>query len=193
MLASRDTILVLLVLAIGTAWWLGRLSEKEEDARRLKPHEPDYYMENFTQSAMDAAGMLHHRLSADLMLHYPDDDSTELVRPLLEVYNEASTPWRVRAEKGWVSANNEVVLLTGEVHIWRDGEDGRREMDVLTRDVRVLPRERYAETDKAARIHSPGVLYNAVGMRAVFKEDRLELLSRVRGRHESQGNDSENS
>ncbi|MGQ0657403.1 MAG: LPS export ABC transporter periplasmic protein LptC [Chromatiales bacterium] len=184
MLNTRNSVLLLLLLAVATGWLLQRLSSEEGAGRALKAHEPDYYMEDFTQSRMNERGQLHHRLTAELMLHYPDDDSTELVRPVLAVYNEAPTPWQVRAEKGWVSADSELVLLTGEVHIWRDGANGERELDVLTRDLRVRPRERYAETDKPARIHAPGVLYNAVGMRAIFKENRLELLSRVRGRHE---------
>jgi len=189
-LNTRIAILLLLLLTAGTGWFLQRLSREDDAGRALKAHEPDYYMENFTQSTMNEQGSLQHRLTAELMLHYADDDTTELVHPMLDVYNEAPTPWHVKAEKGWVSANSEVVLLTGEVHIWRDGKNGERELDVLTRDLRVLPRERYAETDKAARIHSPGVLYNAVGMRAIFKEDRLELLSRVRGRHETQSENS---
>lgn len=191
-MSFRNIFLLLVLAAAATAWWLSRLGDGAERSQRLKAHEPDYYMENFTQTTMNAAGGPLHRLSAEMMLHYPDDDSTELVRPVLEVYNEAATPWRVRAEKGWVSANSDVVLLTGEVHIWRDSENGERELDVLTRDLRVLPRERYAETDKPTRIHAPGVLYTAVGMRAVFQEDRLELLSRVRGRHEPEGSNSEN-
>lgn len=184
MLNPRSTLLALLLVTVTTGWLLQRLTADKSEGRALKAHEPDYYMENFTQSRMNEQGKLHHRLSAELMLHYADDDSTELVRPVLAVYNEAPTPWQVRAEKGWVSANREIVLLTGEVHIWRDGSNGERELDVFTRDLRVRPDERYAETAKPTRIRGPGVLYHAVGMRAVFKENRLELLSRVRGRHE---------
>ncbi len=190
MLNQRTILLLAVLLAATTAWWLSELGSGDRATRVLQAHEPDYYMENFTQSRMNEDGKLHHRLTAEMMLHYPDDDSTELVKPVLEVYNEGPLPWRVRAEKGWISANNDVVLLTGEVHIWRDDENGMRELDVLTRDLRVLPKQRYAETDKAARIHSPGVLYNAVGMRAIFNENRLELLSRVKGRHESANENS---
>ena len=184
MISVRNVALVLVVIAALTAWWLSKLDESGGGGRELKAHEPDYYMENFTQSTMDEQGRLHHRLSAELMLHYPDDDTTEMVKPILEVYNDGPMPWHVRAEKGWISANNDVVLLTGQVHIWRDREDGRREIDVVTRDLRVLPREQYAETDKSARIRGEGVQYDAVGMRASFEQSRLELMSRVKGRHE---------
>jgi lipopolysaccharide export system protein LptC len=173
-----------MLTAAATFWWLSKVGIDDGQKAGRKAHEPDYYMQNFTTSTMDEQGKLAHRLSAEMMLHYADDDSTELVKPVLDVYNDEPSPWRVRADKGWVSANNEVVLLTGAVHIWRDGPDGVRELDVKTRDLRVLPKDRYAETDKAATLTGQGVEYNAVGMRAIFKEGRLELLSRVKGRHE---------
>ncbi|MFO1435833.1 MAG: LPS export ABC transporter periplasmic protein LptC [Gammaproteobacteria bacterium] len=184
MINMRVVLLVLLLLAFITFWWLSKLGVDETADHGRKPHEPDYYMQNFTQSTMNEQGTLHHRLSADMMLHYPDDDSTELVKPVLEVYNEGPLPWHVGAEKGWVSANNDVVLLSGAVHIWRDDAAGARDLDVQTRDLRVLPKDRYAETDKEATLTGRGVQYHSVGMRAIFKESRLELLSRVKGRHE---------
>jgi lipopolysaccharide export system protein LptC len=184
MINIRVVVLALLLVAAATFWWLSKVGVDDGEKAATKAHEPDYYMQNFTQSTMDERGRLANRLSAEMMLHYADDDSTELVKPILDVYNDGPSPWRVRADKGWVSANNEVVLLTGAVHIWRDDLNGERELDVVTRDLRVLPKDRYAETDKEATIAGPGVQYNAVGMRAIFKENRLELLSRVKGRHE---------
>lgn len=189
-MTRRTAILLLLLAAVGSGWLLQRLQEAERRGARQQGHDPDYFMEHFTQTTMNEQGQMHHRLNAELMLHFPDDDSTELVRPKLEVYNEAPAPWHVTAEKGWVSANKDVVLLTGEVQIWREGEDGQREVEVITRDLRVLPHERYAETDQAATIRAPGTVYHAVGMRANFNEDRLELLNRVRGRHEVKSENS---
>lgn len=180
----RTGVLVLLLTVAASGWLLQQLEELDRREGDLQSHDPDYFMENFTQTTMNAEGRPQHRLNADLMLHYPDDGSTELVRPKLEVYNEAPSPWHVMADKGWVNKDNDLVLLTGEVQIWREGEDGRREVEVITRDVRVLPRDRYAETDQAATIRAPGTVYHAIGMRAKLNEDTLELLNRVRGRHE---------
>jgi lipopolysaccharide export system protein LptC len=133
---------------------------------------------------MDMTGQIKHRLQAKMMVHYPDDGSTELVQPLLEVYNADTQPWHVKSERGWVSARHDLVLLQGEVQIWRETAAGQREIEVLTSDVRVLPDDRYAETAQAAIIRAPRTEYHAVGMRAWFNENRLELLKQVRGHHE---------
>ncbi len=182
--------LALLGVVLLTGWWLYDLDREARRAKALKTHEPDYFMENFVRTQMDTDGQVKHRLRARLMLHYPDDDSTELVQPLLEVYNADQPPWHVKSERGWVSANHDLVLLQGEVQIWRETAAGEREFEVLTRDVRVLPGDNYAETAQPAVIRAPHTEYHAVGMRAWFNEDRMELLKQVRGRHEVHGNAS---
>lgn len=187
MFERRTLILLLILLAAASGWLLYRLGLGERVSTPKPKHDPDYYMENFVQSTMDKDGRLHHRLRAELMLHYPDDDSTELVRPVLEVYNEAPTPWHIAADKGWISANNKLVLLTGKVHMWQDNAAGQRQFDVVTRDVRILPDTRYAETSQPAVIRSPRMEYHCVGVRAYFDQNIFELLNQVRGRHEVKG------
>jgi len=177
-------ILLLSLLVGGSAWLLDRL---EEDAPRVaapQRHDPDWYMEDVTEHAMNAAGELERKLVAERMVHYPDDGSTELVRPRLELYNGDPEPWHVVADRGWVSAGNEVILLYGEVEIWRNHQDGGRELEVLTTDLRVLPEQQYAETDNAATIRTRTTVTQAVGMRARFAASRLELLQRVTSRYE---------
>lgn len=179
-------VLALLALAAGTTWLLDELDVGPQGPQLRQSHEPDYYLERFTELAMDAEGAPLRRLSAEFMVHYPDDDSSELVSPRLELYNAGSAPWHVIAERGWVGADGEVVLLYGAVEIWRDAADGHREIEVHTRDLRVLPDERYAESDNPTTIRNRTTVTHAVGMRADFQARRLELLSRVRSRHDVQ-------
>ncbi|MCC7412448.1 MAG: LPS export ABC transporter periplasmic protein LptC [Gammaproteobacteria bacterium] len=178
------TVLGLLAALVVTGWLLGRLDDGSGRGAVKVRHDPDWYMENFTQRAMDASGAIARRLSADFMVHYPDDDSSELVRPVLELYNEDPEPWRVIAERGWVGANGEVVLLYGSVEIWRNAPEGGREIEVLTRDLRVLPEEQYAESDHPTTIRKRMTVTHAVGMRADFGAKRLELLTKVRSRYD---------
>ena len=177
-------LLVLLTSAVLTGWVLERYDDDKRVARKTQDHDPDYYMENFVRTAMDAEGIVKDRLRADFMVHYPDDDTSELVQPHMEIYNEADKPWHVVAERAWVGSGNEVVLLYGEVEIWRPGAGGERRIEVLTRDLRVLLQEDYAETDHPATIRSPNTVVNAIGMRANFGRNRIELVDQVRSRHD---------
>ncbi len=140
-------------------------------------------MEGFTRTAMDDRGQVTTRLYAERMYHYPDDDSTRLVRPRIEIL-QAGPPWYAAAETGFVDAQGEVVLLRGEVRVWRDDAAGGRALEVITTRMRVLPARRYAETDDPITLVTPESVTHAVGMRGDLRYNRLELLQEVRTRYE---------
>mgnify|MGYP001811965215 CR=1 FL=1 len=182
--SSWTSALFFVALGALTFWLWQQLDEGQEPVAKKKDHEPDYYIEHMVRRSMDETGAVRNILYADMVLHYPDDDSTELTKPRLEIYNGRQDPWYVIAETGWISSGNEVVLLHGEVEIWREGNEGERSFEVLTSELRVLPQEKYAETDNEATINSPSSVTTSIGLRANFAHDRLELLERVRSRHE---------
>jgi lipopolysaccharide export system protein LptC len=178
------TTLAVVLLSIGSFWMLHRLEleQRNADARRL--HEPDYYIDNMVRRTLGSEGQVANVLRAQRLVHFPDDDSTELASPHLEIYNGAVEPWHVVAERGWVSSGNEVVLLHGPVEIWRQNKAGERVYQVLTSELRVLPKEQYAESANPTTIIAPATVSHSVGMRANFAHERLELLNQVRARHE---------
>lgn len=186
-MANSGLLSALSFVALGAlSFWLWQyLDEDAASTQPKQPHEPDYYIEDMVRNTLDETGAVANVLYADLVTHYPDDDSTELSNPRMEIYNGATDPWYVIAESGWVSSGNEVVLLHGEVEIWRLDEAGVRKFEVLTTELRVLPKEQYAETDDPATITSATTITKTIGMRANFAHDRLELLKQVKTRHET--------
>ena len=174
--------LVLSFLAIGSAWLLNELIDDKSGSTVLLRHDPDYYMENFSTITMEDDGTPKNKLLAEYMAHYPDDNTIELLKPKLEVYRENKTPIYITADKGWVTANNEVILLKGAVKLWQDNNDGERKLEVNTSDVKILTKLEYAETDKYATIAAKRTTASATGVRAYFKESRIELLNNVHGK-----------
>jgi LPS export ABC transporter protein LptC len=57
-------------------------------------------------------------------------------------------------------------------------------LHIVTSDLQVKPDDEIAETDNEATITSDEFLINAVGMKADFNNDTLELRSRVRGHYD---------
>ncbi|MDA0821876.1 MAG: LPS export ABC transporter periplasmic protein LptC [Proteobacteria bacterium] len=176
--------LVFAFFGVLTYWIWQQIDEDESRTVHTRIHEPDYHIEDMVRNTLDETGALKNVLYSDLVTHYPDDDTTELANPRLEIYNGNSEPWYVIAESGWISSGNEVVLLHGEVEIWRQDAEGRREFEVLTSELRVLPQEQYAETADPATIINKTTTTDTIGMRANFAHDRLELLKQVKTRHE---------
>jgi lipopolysaccharide export system protein LptC len=173
------TALILIPLAIFSAWFLERLSEDDNVRKNLLSHDPDYYMEDFTTLTMNQDGTPKNKLFADYMAHYQDDDTTELLEPKLEIYRDNKPPIFVTADKGWVTADNEVILLTGDVYLRQDDINGVLELEIITSDARILLEQNYAETDKPITITGKRTTVKSVGIRAYLQQERFELLNNV--------------
>ena len=171
---------VLAVLAVASSLWLAQVGELEEQKTRFTGHAPDLTMDEFQVTTMGEDGNPLRRLSAAHMAHYNDTRTKELRRPHLVVYQEDAEPWHVASERGWVSAENDVLMLLGKVDIWRNYPDGKREIHIETEDLRVLPHEEFAETELPVTISTPESLTRGTGMRAYLGESRVQLLSMVR-------------
>jgi lipopolysaccharide export system protein LptC len=184
MLNNRTIIGVLLLLGGVTSLWLMRLEEEPGVATKEVQHVPDSYMENFTRTDMDENGLVKGKLTAEYMRHFPDDGSTELLRPRFEIYNGGSNPWYIRAERGWGSADYELIKLYGDVHIWNNDAQGGRNVEVITEELHAWPKTKYTETDKAATIITPSSITQGIGLRTYLGSKQLELLNEVKTHYE---------
>jgi len=175
----------LLCLVALTAWWSWELDESALPAI-VRPGEPDYTLTAFVRTRTDTDGGLSERLDSPLLVHFTDGGGTELVRPWLRFYTAGEPDWQVVAERAWVDESRDVILLHGEVEGWREGADGSRETEFLTRDLRALRSARYAETDASGILRKGPTSSFGVGLRIDLARDRLTLLSNVRSLHRPQ-------
>lgn len=136
-------------------------------------------MEDFTTVTMKQDGTPKSSLYAVHMAHYPDNDTSELLQPKMELFRNTRLPLYVSADKGWVTSDNEVILLKGNVQLWEDDASGNRILQVNTSSARVLVEQNYAETDQAATIKTKRTTIDGIGLRAYFDDSRLEILKDV--------------
>ncbi|HLA74459.1 MAG TPA: LPS export ABC transporter periplasmic protein LptC [Gammaproteobacteria bacterium] len=176
-------ILLALLLVAGLSQWVRNLNGDGKPARSLS-HQPDYTMDDFTITAMGPTGKPKHQLQARYMAHYPDDGSTEFTQPHLTVYRDKGAPWHLYSERGWMSAERKFVLFRGDVLMENPQAPPSRIVRMVTKDLRVVVDEEFAETDQAVTIRSKTSVTHGVGMHAYLKEGRLQLLSKVRGTYE---------
>lgn len=181
----RKLALILVVIAAISYWALDKLTEDDLAKLSKLAHYPDYYMENFTTITMNQDGKPKNKLYADYMAHYPDDNTSELHQPELEIFRENKQPIHVRSDRGWVTSNNEVILLKGNVYLYQNDDNGKLKTELLAEDAKVLVGEKYAETDNPTTLINGKSTTTAVGMRAYLQEQRLEFLSNVRTTIES--------
>lgn len=180
----RPMLALLLVAAALASWWL-RESAAPVTAQPVKkegPREIDYYITGFDITQMTEAGRPAHRLRAARAHHFTDDDTTELQQPRLTVFQLDAPPWQVDAEGALVSADGSLILLSGAVAIERAGSDSARPVQIKTSNLRVQPKQDYAETDEKVRVETDRDWLDATGMQAWFRPpSRLKFLSQVKG------------
>lgn len=180
MFSDRWKLIIILVVVAGFSYWaLEKLTEDDATKLNKLAHYPDYYMENFTTLTMNQDGTPKNRLNAVYMAHYPDDNTSELHKPELEIFRVDRPPIMVTADNGWVTSDNDVILLSGNVYLHQNDEFGNLKVELIAEDARVLVDQKYAETDKAATLITKRSVTNSIGMRAYLQEQRMEFLSNV--------------
>ncbi len=135
---------------------------------------------------LNAAGVRESVVEAPRSWQLPGQGGVRLEQPILDWYQPdgQTKEWRVQAEQGWIAADNQLARLAGEVVMRRDAESGKPPVTITTRDVWLHRAERYAETAAPVKAVIPGGELHAVGVRAWLDQERLELLSEVRGFYE---------
>jgi lipopolysaccharide export system protein LptC len=186
---GRHTIifpLAVLVLLAAITFWIDRTVQAPE----RKPdgstrHDPDYIVNNFVTTKTDVNGNIQYVLAAAEMKHYPDDDSTQLVRPRLTQYTDTRPYTQIESQEGLVSSDGEVVQFIGNVKVVRQPTAERPEMTLRTQYLKVLPDTEVASTDRPVVItEGPKSVVNAVGMIYDKKNHTMQLLNRVRAHYE---------
>nr|VFJ71248.1 MAG: lipopolysaccharide export system protein LptC [Candidatus Kentron sp. FW] len=197
--------LSLLVLLLGSYWFLEQLAvDTAKQEGGVREEEPDYSIDNFTTTAMDKAGRPRYRLEAERMVHYPFIDTSELKKPYLMFFGDETygrgkpekalldrekllsvdPAWHVKSEQGRILEQGKIILLLGKVHLWKNNDAGAMELDIHTRDLRILPDLNYGETDEAIIIRTATSETRSVGMRTHIRPGRIELLSLVETTYE---------
>lgn len=119
--ARRLLLALLLLVLAGGSWWLARsLTATKASFDGHLRHDPDYIIENFHATTMNQAGERRHTLTGTRLIHYGDDESSDIEQPYLVKYSADGPPVRTRAEHGWMPKDNDVIVLTDNVRVTRE-------------------------------------------------------------------------
>jgi lipopolysaccharide export system protein LptC len=176
-------LLLMLALALVT-FWLERTVREEPSHPSLRRHDPDYLVEQFVVTKYNAAGVLESTISAAKMIHYPDDDSTELVAPRV-VQAKANEPrMTLSADRGAISQNGEELFLFGNALLVREAGGGRSEARMRSSFLHVIGARSLVRTDREVEIAEQGRTISGRGMEYHNETWQLFLRNQVRGRFE---------
>jgi lipopolysaccharide export system protein LptC len=181
----RDLLVLLLLSMLAIASWWARVEPEMRSRSRAQNGSPDYFANGIEVMSTNQQGRLRHRLRAQRLEHYLDEQGTWLLEPRLSVYEGDTPPWEIVSERGKVSPGGKLVVLEGDVTITREEAPGTRGVRILTKDLVVQPDTRYAETDQHVEIFRQDDWMESDGAQVWFTEPgRIKFLSNVRGRYE---------
>jgi len=165
-------VLVLLLALLG--FWLNHVSNQVpyvDDAGFA--HEPDYIVEGFNALAFDLQGRPRHRLVAERMTHFMDDDTTVLEQPVFTSL-DPQIPVEVRSKRAQMSADGKQVYFLNQVHVVRNGLKGHMPTTLDTEYLHVTPDDRIMRTDKFVTLRQGASVITA---NQLLVDDNSKLLT----------------
>lgn len=169
--------LAILTLLAALTFWLEHATRPEVSGPDGKlRHDPDFIVDHFVARTLDAQGQLRHSLTAQRMLHYPDNDTTDVTDPRL-VYFGQEQPMRLSSDRAEVSADGKKVTLLGNVTAVRDATATDPAVVLTTTAMTVLPDLEQASTDKPVRIVQGQTVVTGTGMELDNKARVFKLLA----------------
>jgi lipopolysaccharide export system protein LptC len=175
---------LMLALALLT-FYLDRMVREEETQPQKRRHDPDYVVTNFTTTTFDRDGKPLSMLSAARMVHFPDDDSTELYAPRVIQTKPREPRMSVSAQRGAVSADGEEIFLYDNVVLVREADAERPEARLTTSFLHILRERSLVRTDREVTIVEDTRSLSGRGMEYNSESRVFTLMAEVRGRFEA--------
>lgn len=172
---------LMLALALLT-FYLERTVREDESPPALRRHDPDYLVSNFTTTTYNRDGAVETVMSAARMVHYPDDDTTELFAPRVVQAKPRQPRFSVRAERGQLSRDGDEIFLYGDVLLVRDASAERPEARMTTEFLHILRDRSLVRTDRDVKIVEGSRSLTGRGMEYNNESRELVLRSEVQAR-----------
>ncbi|MET4000166.1 LPS export ABC transporter periplasmic protein LptC [Marinobacterium sp. MBR-109] len=182
MLQSRLRLAIALILLLVPLLWWGfastRLSDEpilDNSAARI-----DFFVREARITRWNPSGEMAQELNSPLMRHYPEPAEMLFDKPITLIPREQGGELRILAQEGRMPDSQERIVLAGDVQL-HDNPPSGSASEMLTERLTLYPPRDYAHTDLPVRVIRGQDHTEGRGMEVFFDEQRVELLSEVKG------------
>jgi lipopolysaccharide export system protein LptC len=173
--------LALMLSLAALTFYLDRTVNEEDSHPALRRHDADYLVTNFTTTTYNREGLAETMLSAARMVHYPDDDSTELEKPRVVQTKPEEPRVTMRADRGKLERAGEDIYLYDNVVLEREAGAGHGAARLTTDYLHVVRDRSLVRTDREVKIVEPSRALSGRGMEYNNETGHFTLKSEVRG------------
>ncbi|RZI44928.1 LPS export ABC transporter periplasmic protein LptC [Herbaspirillum sp. HC18] len=180
------TLAPLVVLALASFWLYEVMRRATGDiVPTPERSEPDFYVENFSYVKMSKTGEAQYHVAGEKMTHNPQDDSYDIVQPVVRNLRNTEAPTTIRAERAKVNNDNSQVHLYENVRMDKPGTPDSEPVQVRSEYMLVLPDDDAMKTDKPVKITVGQSILTGIGMYANNATRELRLMSNVHGTYQA--------
>ena len=154
---------------------------QEPQPQMQRRHDPDYTIEQFTLVDYSREGMPVSAVTAAKLLHFADDDSTELLAPRAVQTKPGQPRLTLSADRGTLSQDGSEMLLYDNVVMLRDNSAGQTDSELRSNFLHVISARSLVRSDREVQITEPGRKLSARGMEYDNQAGLLTLYAQVRG------------
>ena len=177
-------ILLLALLAL-LSWQLAR---RPSDIITGPVERPDirlnYALYDFSGRLLDERGTVKLSIASPVLRNDAETGIGTVDSPEIHIQQEEDQ-WYITAESAVISADREIVNLTGGVNLLRRNELTDQTLEITTSDVVLNVTPRTATTAAAVSMRQEGDRLEAVGMKLDMINESYELLDEVRAHYET--------
>lgn len=175
---------LIMIIVVGLATWTTYFSYRpQNNASTTTTLLPDAFMEDVTAFIMDKQGKPSMKIITPKMVHFTENDTSQLTSPQLTLYRKSPKPWYVTANQAKATQGIENVHFWDNVVIHHAADNTHPATLIKTSTLMVHPNKQTAETDKLVTLIQPNLVVKAIGMNADMNSGDIKLLSQARGEY----------
>ncbi|MGJ9418953.1 LPS export ABC transporter periplasmic protein LptC [Massilia sp. CMS3.1] len=164
--------------AFGSFWLLQAIQTDDSATAGNVLNEPDYIVENFSFVRMTEQGAPRYVMSGARLAHHPENDVSEISRPIVESMDPGRPRMTMHAERGQVYHGENRVELIGKVDIKRPATPTSEALHARTEALTVLADDEILKTALPVQMTLGASTMNGIGMVADNPTQKLHLGGR---------------
>jgi lipopolysaccharide export system protein LptC len=164
--------------AFGSFWLLQAIQSEDPAVSGNALNEPDYIVENFSFVRMTESGSPRYVMSGERLVHHPENDVSEVTRPVVESMVPGRPRMTMNADRGEVFHGENRVELMGKVDIVRPATPKSEALRARTDALTVLADDEIVKTNRPVQMTLGAAKVDAVGMVAENPTQKLHLGGR---------------
>jgi len=175
---------LLLILVLGLSSWSMLMTQQSHSTLFADAnHRPDAFMEDVVAIIINKQGNPSLKIEAPKMVHYADNDTTDIITPHVMLYRQSPEPWHINSHYAKATEGLTQVFFWDNVIIHHLSDIANPTTEMTTATLTVFPEQQIAKTNDRITLIQPNTIVHGMGMLTNLNDGTIQLLSEARGEY----------